>query len=150
MPLTLTSPDFEDEGDIPVRCTCEGENASPAFRWSGVPDGTRELLLTCEDPDAPRGTFRHWAVWGIPAGETGLPAGLGPAADLRQAVNDFGETGYGGPCPPRGDAPHGYVFRLMALDAGLEAPDGADFDEVARQAREREIESVELIGYFGR
>jgi Raf kinase inhibitor-like YbhB/YbcL family protein len=113
---------------IDVRFTCDGDNLSPALAWEGVPEGTAELALVVEDPDAPGGTFTHWLAYGIPPSTTSLSAGGRLALE---GVNDSGGTGYTGPCPP-GGAEHHYVFRLLALHApsGLEAgADRATFDD---------------------
>lgn len=107
---------------IEVRYTCDGENVSPALEWAGVPEGTVELALAVEDPDAPRRTFTHWLAWGVDPGRSGLAEGEAPELEGR---NDFGDTGYGGPCPPRGEE-HRYVFRLLALDAAVDLERGAD------------------------
>jgi Raf kinase inhibitor-like YbhB/YbcL family protein len=116
------------EGEaIEVRFTCDGEEISPELAWEGVPEGTQELALALEDPDAPGATFTHWLVYGIDPTVTMLAG----AEMLSQGENDFGDTGYGGPCPPHGEE-HRYVFRLLALDAqaGLEpGADRAAFDE---------------------
>jgi phosphatidylethanolamine-binding protein (PEBP) family uncharacterized protein len=77
MTLTLTSPDFRHAETIPREHTCDGADRSPAFAWSGVPEGTQSLLLVCDDPDAPRGTFRHWAAYNIPPDWEGLEPGYG-------------------------------------------------------------------------
>jgi Raf kinase inhibitor-like YbhB/YbcL family protein len=93
-----------------------------------VPEGTQELALVLEDPDAPGGTFTHWLVYGVDPGSTWLPKGATPA---RQGENDFGDDAYGGPCPPEGEE-HRYVFRLLALHLPLELEPGVDraaFDE---------------------
>jgi Raf kinase inhibitor-like YbhB/YbcL family protein len=152
--LALTSPDFNDKGAIPVRCTCDGQNISPAFRWTGAPAGTVEFLLICEDPDAPNGVFQHWAAYGIPVKRTVLRAGVGMEstdAGFHQAINDFGKPAYGGPCPPKGDKPHAYHFRLSALDASIAgARPGSTCAEIKALAEPHVLESVELIGLFGR
>jgi Raf kinase inhibitor-like YbhB/YbcL family protein len=113
---------------IDVRFTCDGEDVSPALAWEGVPEGTAELALVVEDPDAPGATFTHWLVFGLDPTAGGLPEGARPQGE---GTNDFGDVGYGGPCPPGGEE-HRYVFRLLALHApsGLESADGrATFDD---------------------
>ncbi len=153
MTLTLTSPDFHHAETIPREHTCDGADRSPAFGWSGVPEGTQSLLLVCDDPDAPRGTFHHWAAYNIPPDWEGLEPGYGAGSrpqSFQEAVNDFGKPGYGGPCPPRGDRPHRYRFRLSALNARIDADAGATCAEIARLARPFEIAAAELLGHYGR
>ncbi|MFZ2101652.1 MAG: YbhB/YbcL family Raf kinase inhibitor-like protein [Oricola sp.] len=120
MAFSLTSSAFEAGGFVPARYACTGENVSPPFEWRDAPRGTKSLVLFCHDPDAPSGTFHHWAVFDIPPDRTALPEALPPSPNLpgglRQAVNDFGKPGYGGPCPPKGHGVHHYHFRLAALD----------------------------------
>jgi Raf kinase inhibitor-like YbhB/YbcL family protein len=114
----LASPAIPPGSEIPAQYTCDGADISPALSWSGVPEGTRSLVLVVEDPDAPTGTFRHWVVSDIPPAARGLDAGYSanrPAAGLHEARNDFGKTGYGGPCPPPGHGTHHYHFRLLAI-----------------------------------
>ena len=103
--MKLTSGAFPDQGAIPVGFTCDGDDLSPSLDWSDVPDGTAELVLICEDPDAPGGTFVHWILWGIPPGTAGLAEGAVPPG-THQGRNGFGSVGYRGPCPPRGHGPH--------------------------------------------
>ncbi|WP_397543976.1 YbhB/YbcL family Raf kinase inhibitor-like protein [Roseovarius salis] len=152
--LMLTSPDFAPGEPIPQRFTCDGQNVSPAFRWAGVPEGTEELILVCEDPDAPRGPFLHWAAYGISPSRDFLHAGYADGADapgFHQAVNDFGKAGYGGPCPPVGDAPHSYRFRLSAHEralAGVSA--GTTCREIVEMATPHVIDSAEIIGVYAR
>lgn len=152
--LMLTSPDFNPGAPIPQRFTCDGQDVSPAFRWTGVPDGTRELLLVCRDPEAFRGTFMHWAAYGIPPDWTCLHAGYEEGADapgFHQAVNDFGHPGYGGPCPPKGDTPHSYHFRLSALDAPITgAGPETSCREIIAMAEPHVIESAEIVGTYVR
>ncbi len=122
---------------IDARYTCDGDDVSPELSWGGVPDGTAELALVVEDPDA--GGFTHWLVYGMRPNATRLPPRVQPAprisgpTPLLQGENDFDDIGYGGPCPPEGST-HDYVFRLLALDAELGLEPGAtrgDLDEAA-------------------
>ena len=116
----LVSPAFDEGGPIPDTYTCNGENVSPPIQWAGVPDGAVELVLTLLDPDAPAGVFTHWTVYGIDPATTGFPGGAVPEG-TSQGLNDFGEIGYRGPCPPEGES-HRYVFTLATLaePSGLE------------------------------
>lgn len=125
MSFRISSPAFENEAEIPVRHTCEGQNVSPALEWSGAPAGAVTLALLIEDPDAPdpdapRRTWTHWVLYDIPASAHRLPEGV-TSRDLpdgaRQGLNDSGNGGYDGPCPPIGS--HRYFHKLFALDAEL-------------------------------
>jgi len=110
--LRLASPAFAAGASIPAAYTCDGADASPALSWTGVPAGTKALVLLVTDPDA--GGFAHWIVTDIPATTAGLARGAGAAASaFTQGSNDFGRVGWGGPCPPSGT--HHYVFTLDAL-----------------------------------
>ena len=154
MSLKLFSPAFEQGGVIPKAYTCEGGNHSPPFYWTGAPEETQGFLLVCDDPDAPGDVFHHWAAYDIPGHWTELREGYHQtslAGGFLQAVNDFGKPGYGGPCPPRGDPPHHYHFRLSALsEAGLPVASSADCLEAIIVARPYVIEFTELVGLFGR
>ena len=125
MSLTITSTAFAENGAIPALHTCEGKDVSPALAWDGAPANTRSYALIVDDPDAPdpaapRMTWVHWVLYNIPATAGGLPEAVTPAAlpsGTREGVNDWGRTGYGGPCPPIGR--HRYYFKLYALDTSL-------------------------------
>jgi Raf kinase inhibitor-like YbhB/YbcL family protein len=119
--IELNSPAFGDHELIPARHARDRDNVSPALQWSGVPDGAAELLLMCEDPDAPSGTFLHWLVTGIDPTTTGVAEGQVPRGG-QEWINDFGEKGWGGPQPPRGDDAHRYVIRLYALPRPVRLP----------------------------
>jgi Raf kinase inhibitor-like YbhB/YbcL family protein len=135
MSLSLTSPDFEHEGSIPSRHTCDGQDTAPALTWSGVPADATSLALIVDDPDAPdpakpQRTYVHWVLYNIPTTATGLPAGARAAtlpAGTGEGKNDWNRLGYGGPCPPIGR--HRYFFKLYALNrqlAGLHEPTKAE------------------------
>ena len=116
--MEIGSSAFGPNEMIPAEFTCDGADRSPPLQWTDPPDGTRSFVLIVDDPDAPKGIFRHWGVYDLPKDLRQLDAGAGnqESADFRQARNDFGRIGYGGPCPPRGHGPHRYRFRLFALD----------------------------------
>ncbi len=129
----LTSPDIRSGGKIGDKFAfnsfgCTGENISPALSWSGAPAGTKSYVLTVYDPDAPTGSgFWHWVMYNIPASVTSLPQGAGTPgkepAGAMQGRTDYGTEGYGGPCPPKGDKPHRYIFTLYAVKTDkLEVP----------------------------
>lgn len=154
MALLLSSPAFAPGGAIPAQYTCDGADLSPPLAWSGAPPATGSLVLVLVDPDAPSGTFRHWAVYDIPAGAGGLAAGYGPrrpAPGLREARNDFGRIGYGGPCPPRGGGVHHYHFRLLAISRPrLDLGPAATVLDVERAAAPYTIARTELVGTYRR
>lgn len=136
-----------------MRFTCGGDNVSPAFRWTNLPAETKELLMVCSDPDAPGGIFHHWAAWGIAPDSGFLRSGIGQETlepGFKQAINDFGRPGYAGPCPPKGDAPHSYHFRLSALSEPITAvASGATCDEIIALAQPKVIEFTEVVGLYG-
>lgn|SRR5579883_2496581 len=150
MSLTLTSPAFTAQGPIPARYTCDGSDVSPPLDWSGAPAGTRGFALLCTDPDAPAGTWHHWAIFDIPATAAGLPEHQKPdAAGTRQAINDFGRKGYGGPCPP-GNGAHHYHFTLYALDVDhLPVPASPRARDVVRAVKTHALAHAELVGLYG-
>jgi Raf kinase inhibitor-like YbhB/YbcL family protein len=147
--VTLTSRAFPDGGTIPKRYSCDGDGVSPPLAWKGVPDGARELALLVEDPDAPGGTFVHWVLFKIPADANGLAEGDVPAG-ARQGENSAGKAAYAGPCPPKGDAPHRYVFTLYGLKSGLDLANGAPADDVRAAVAKAALVRGQLVGRFGR
>jgi Raf kinase inhibitor-like YbhB/YbcL family protein len=153
MPFVLTSPAFAPDAAIPRQYTCDGADISPPLAWRGTPDGTMSLVLVVEDPDAPGGTFRHWAAFDIAPGIAGLAGGYRagrPADGFRQGRNDFGQTGYGGPCPPPGTTHH-YHFRLFAIRrAQLDLTPAASALEVEQAALPYVIRQTELVGTYRR
>lgn len=151
--VDLHSPAFPHGGAIPSRYTCDGEDDAPPLSWSGVPAGARSLVLLCDDSDAPGGTWRHWAVYDIPPEQASFPGGFAPSArGVKQAINDFGRRGYGGPCPPHGHGRHRYRFRLIALDApALGVRDGVRIRDVERAiASQRVLAESHLVGTYER
>jgi Raf kinase inhibitor-like YbhB/YbcL family protein len=152
MSMRLTSSAFSARDKIPTRFTCDGADISPPLAWSDAPQGTRSFALVCSDPDAPNGVWFHWAIFDIPGGTNHLAehhAKDGPSP--RQARNDFGFSGYGGPCPPRGHGRHHYHFKLYALDVTkLDVPATAGCREVEAAALSRALATAEFIGVYSR
>lgn len=148
-PIELRSPAFSDHAPIPARFSRDGENTSPTLEWSGVPDTAAELVLLCEDPDAPGGTFVHWVLTGLDPSLTGLAEGEVPAGAV-EGANDYGGTGYGGPQPPVGDPAHRYFFRLHAVAEPLGVEPGASADDVRRAMEGKELARGTLVGTYQR
>ncbi|MEO4046809.1 YbhB/YbcL family Raf kinase inhibitor-like protein [Pseudomonas sp. CAU 1711] len=120
---------------------CDGGNRAPALAWKDAPQGTRSFAITVYDPDAPTGSgWWHWVLFNLPADSRSLPASAGQTggaalpAGAVQSLNDYGQTSFGGACPPAGDKPHRYVFTVHALKVPR-----LDLDEKAMPA---------LVGYL--
>jgi Raf kinase inhibitor-like YbhB/YbcL family protein len=154
MALELTSSAFSPGGAIPRRYTCDGEDISPPLAWSGLPEGTRSLVLIVDDPDAPdpaapKMIWVHWLLYNLPPQAAGLDENVGEGdlpAGTHQGRNDWQRTGYGGPCPPIGM--HRYFHKLYALDTEL-----PDLDEPSKADLETAmaghiLASAELIGTY--
>lgn len=147
--LQLRSSAFNDHDLMPERLSRLGGNTSPPLTWSEPPTGTEELVLLVEDPDTSDPPFLHWLVTGINPQVTEVFEGQVPAGG-RECVNDFGEIGYGGPHPPKGDSPHRYFIRLYALNQPLHLPERPNSAQVHRAVAERELASGTLVGTFAR
>jgi Raf kinase inhibitor-like YbhB/YbcL family protein len=131
--LSLSSAAFQEGEWIPIKYTCDGEDVSPPLAWGQPPEQTQCFALIVDDPDAPLGMFTHWVLFNLPANIRQLPEGIPTLGQLEngalQGKNDFGETGYSGPCPPPG-ATHHYRFTLYALDKPLDLMTGASKKQV--------------------
>jgi Raf kinase inhibitor-like YbhB/YbcL family protein len=147
--IELTSPAFAAGQPIPAKYTCESNETSPPLRWADVPDGTKSLALLVEDPDAPGGTYTHWTVYGIPPATRRFEEGKAPPGST-QGENSFGDDRYGGPCPPKGDRAHHYVFNLYALRADLGLDANAKPDDVRAAIKKQAVARGRLIGTFKR
>lgn len=154
MAFSVASPAFPDGQPIPERYSKDGGNVSPPLEWHDAPRNTRSFALIVEDPDAPKGTFRHWAIYNVPPAHQGLAEGAGsrrPAGTLTMGVNDFGNRGYDGPQPPHGHGTHHYHFRLLALDVPeLSLPAHASVEDVMAAAQPHVIAQAQMVGTFRR
>lgn len=154
MPLHVTADSFRHGEEMPRRHTCEGADVSPALQWTGAPDQTHAFALICADPDAPGGTFYHWGLWGLPVFMDRLPEGYGgsgPHLGVHAAVNDFGSSGYRGPCPPHGHGRHHYRFIIYALDTvELPTDERLTCKKLEALARRHALATGEVVGTFAR
>jgi Raf kinase inhibitor-like YbhB/YbcL family protein len=146
--LDVTSDAFQNGQTIPTQFTCDGANRSPPLAWGEPPQGTKSFALVVDDPDAPSGTFRHWGAYDIPPTTRSIAAGQSIGS---QAVNGMGKSGYSGPCPPKGNGPHHYHFKLFALDIDrLNLGPAATVLDVENEAGKHAIAQGELIGTYKR
>jgi Raf kinase inhibitor-like YbhB/YbcL family protein len=153
----LNSPTWHEGGTVPMENVfngsgCNGKNSSPALSWSGAPQNTKSFAVTLFDPDAPTGHgFWHWTVFNLPANTTELVAGAGsrPPGGAVQAKNDWGTTGYGGPCPPSGST-HRYVLTVWALNVEhLQSQADTSPAKAAAELRTHTLGTAQMTVRFG-
>jgi hypothetical protein len=154
MNWSLTSTAFANGARIPDRYAVRGEGVSPPLTWTAPPAGTRELALICVDPDAPRGDFIHWVLYGLGPTVTSLPEALPPSRQVGepvcvQGMNSAGQIGYTAPAPPPGTA-HRYQFTLYAVDAPLDLAPGADESGLRAALRGKLLGQTTLEGTYSR
>jgi Raf kinase inhibitor-like YbhB/YbcL family protein len=151
--IELSSTAFGEGATIPKQYTEDGKNVSPPLRWADPPMETKSFALICDDPDAPHGTWVHWVIFNLPAGQRepdeGVPTQEELTSGARQGKNDFGKIGYGGPAPPRGK-PHRYFFKLYALNTMLELAPGATKDQLIAAMKGHALAEGQLMGQYGR
>jgi hypothetical protein len=152
MPFEITSTAFAPQASIPQEYTCDGQDSSPPLSWSEPPHGTESFALICDDPDAPVGTWVHWVLFNIPAGQRSLPENV-PAQDQLSdgslhGRNSWRRRDYGGPCPPSGT--HRYFFKLYALDTMLALKAGATKKSILSAMEGHILAQAELVGTYSR
>lgn len=148
--MSIISSAFKNEGTIPQKFTCDGDDISPALAWSGTPEGTQSLMLIMDDPDAFPGTFTHWIVYNLPPSSTGLPENI-PAGSLSgggiQGRNSIQQNKYMGPCPPVGGA-HRYFFSIFATDIEPALPEGLSVDDLSKRMAGHILARGEWMGTY--
>ncbi len=142
--LTVSSPAFRHNGNVPSKYTCEGENVNPPLEIEGIPEGAISLVLIVEDLDAPRGIFVHWVVFNI-SPVTIIEENSVPGVE---GINSFGNNFYGGPCPPSGT--HQYVFAVYALDTTLTLDPTVTKNDVVEAMEGHILAKGELIGLYSK
>jgi Raf kinase inhibitor-like YbhB/YbcL family protein len=153
MSLHFSSTSFSENGMIPAKFTCSGDDLSPHLSWRDAPAATLTFALIMDDPDAPAGTWVHWVLYNVPAGTKELPEGAAKHAQLGDGAlegkSSFGKTAYSGPCPPPGK-PHRYFFKLYALDAKLDLKAGATKADLENAMKGHVLAQAQLIGRYER
>lgn len=151
--MQLRTSAFKPGDNVPLPFTCDGANVSPPLTWTAPPDGTESLAVIVDDPDAPHRTWTHWLVYNVPPTERELSEAIAPRSELasgaQQGRNDFGDVGYGGPCPPPG-RPHRYFFRVFALDTQLTFPTAPSREQIDRAMRGHVLASGQIMGHYRR
>jgi hypothetical protein len=157
--MQIDSPAFQAGQPIPKKFTQDGENISPALNFSGVPSGTRELILIVEDPDAPKphpNPFIHWVLYNLPPETRSLPEAVPTDRTLRtplgakQGQNSAGKIGYIGCAPPPAHGPHHYHFKLFALDTNLNIAPALERDTLLTAMKGHIIEQAQIVGTYER
>jgi Raf kinase inhibitor-like YbhB/YbcL family protein len=144
--MKITSSAFQEGASIPSKFSCDGANTSPPLQIAEVPSGAKSLALIVDDPDAPSGLFTHWTVWNISPQTSTVAEGSAPKGV--HGANDFGKSGYGGPCPPSGT--HRYYFKIFALDRELDLPSGAKRSQLDAAMKGHVVAQGELMGRYSR
>jgi Raf kinase inhibitor-like YbhB/YbcL family protein len=151
--INIQSSAFVDGEEIPEKYTCDAIDVSPPLRWDTIPEHTISFAILCEDPDDPTGTFTHWIIFNIPSDVKELPENLEKKEKLEkgiiQGVNDFGFSGYGGSCPPKGPA-HRYFFRIYALDKTLNLSPPVKKNDFLKALNENILDEGQLMGKYRR
>ena len=152
MNLDIKSTAFGEGDSIPKQYTCDGADISPQLSWSQPPEGTGSMVLICDDPDAPMGTWVHWVLYGLSPDtleiSEGIPDDKEVLGGAKHGVNDFRKYGYGGPCPPGGT--HRYFFKLYAVDTEVNLDPGATKDEVLDAIKGHVLAEGQLMGRYSR
>ena len=145
--LKISSPAFENDGEIPKKHTCNGANVNPPLKIENVPSNTKSLAFVFDDIDVPRGTYVHWILWNIDPRLREIKENSVPEGAL-QGVNDFKKRNYGGPCPP-GRA-HKYIFKIYALDTLLHLNHNSTNKDLERAMEAHIISRAQLTGVYKR
>ena len=145
----LRSAAFRNGDELDPSFTAAEEDAvAPPLEWSAPPEGTQELALVVEDPDAPSTEpFCHWLVWGLAPQRGKLLEGEAPP---RVGKNAFGNSEWLLPDPPTGQAAHDYVFQLFALDQPLALMPGATRDDLIGAMEGHVLAAAVLTGTYAR
>lgn len=143
MVFTMQSSAFKENGSIPSKYTCDGNNISPPLSWKESPANTKSFVLIVDDPDAPNGVWDHWIIFNIPSETTELTENASLPKDALYGKNSWGKLAYGSPCPPSGE--HRYIFKLYALDTLLNLPSGATKSEIEAAMKNHILATTKLI-----
>jgi Raf kinase inhibitor-like YbhB/YbcL family protein len=145
--MEIISPVFRSGGTIPPQYTCRGQNINPPLNILNSPQGTQSLTLIMHDPDAPGGDYLHWLVWDIPPSTDSISVNSVPIGAM-QGLNASGQSGYAGPCPPKGTGTHRYIFDFYALDSTLNLAPNSTIEDVIKAQKGHVLDHYALTGTF--
>lgn len=145
LPFRLTSSAFEDGQPIPDKHSCKGADISPPLLIHNTPKGTKSMALTVHDPEGVVGTWVHWVVFAIPGDAIAIPEKFPLGV---QALNDFGNFYYNGPCL-QDQKLHRFIFTVYALNSELpDQTEGATMDTLLKDIQGKIIAKAELVGTY--
>jgi Raf kinase inhibitor-like YbhB/YbcL family protein len=122
-----------------------GANQAPTLNWAAPPAGTRSFAIVATDPDGGKGKSAiHAVIYNIPGTATSLTTAQISAKAFAGGELGSGVTGFRGPCPPAGDAPHHYIFTIYALDIPL-LPTGLDRDSLMQAMSGHSLDATSTI-----
>jgi hypothetical protein len=145
--MKIYIPSFENNGKIPAKFTCDGENVSPEIFIEDVSREAKSLIFMVDDPDSPSGNWSHWLIWNIDPNVTVIKENSSPEGSVI-GLNDFGNREYGGPCPSRGE--HRYFFKIFALSKMLDLPGDTRRSELERAMAGSVLDKSEFVGRYSR
>ncbi len=145
--MKLTSSAFQNNGRIPEKYTCDGDDINPSLEISGAPSNAKSLVLIMDDPDAPVGTWDHWILFNINPATKTISEDSVPQGAI-QGLNSWNRNNYGGPCPPSGT--HRYVFKLYALDTTLSLTSNAKKSNIENAMKDHILAQTTLVGVYSR
>jgi Raf kinase inhibitor-like YbhB/YbcL family protein len=143
--LKVSSPVFDQKGNLPRKYACDGTNVSPPLKIENIPPQTKSLALVFDDIDAPRGTYVHWILWNISPAVKEIKENSVPDGAV-EGTNDFKKQNYGGPCPP--SRAHRYVFKCYALDLVLQLDPSSTKEQLEKAMKGHVLSRGELMGSY--
>ena len=155
--MEILSSAFKDGEKIPIQYVMPGaggKNISIPLQWKNVPAGTKSFDLSIVDPHPVAQNWVHWLVINIPAQATSIDEGASQKKMPKGCVelkNSFGDTGYGGPQPPKGTGDHPYVVTLYALNVErLDLGASTTLSAFKKAIEGKVIGSASITGKYGR
>ena len=147
--LSVDSPSFTLNGDIPLEDTQYRANRFPGLTWDGAPIDTKTFVVIMQDGDAIKNgaPLVHWTMYNIPSSTLTLsPGEKSPPSGAHYGPSSFGmDEPYMGPKTPAGPK-HRYHWEVFALDTKLALSTSADFDALVAAMKGHVISSGETIG----
>ncbi len=143
--MKIESSAFKQGESIPSKYSCQGTDINPPLQIADIPAAAKSLALIMDDPDAPVGTWVHWVLWDISVQTKEIAENSVPA-NAMQGKNSWGNSEYGGPCPPSGM--HRYFFKLYALDTLLSLSSSADAKQLEKTMKGHILAQGELMGTY--